>query len=160
VGVQTHVLRYWESEFPSIRPQKSRSGQRVYSRKDVAKLLRVKELLYAEGFTIAGARQKLRSKDEPRAKDEEPTVADGPSGASRADAVRVLHEILVGARADVLRALSELDELGPSGPETASAGDPRGARSVASGNEGVADQDAEVLAHGSRRDGDGLLVRR
>jgi DNA-binding transcriptional MerR regulator len=60
VGVEPHVLRYWESEFPTIRPQKSRSGQRVYSRRDVEKLLRVKELLYAQRFTIAGARQRLR----------------------------------------------------------------------------------------------------
>jgi DNA-binding transcriptional MerR regulator len=60
VGVEPHVLRYWESEFPTIRPQKSRSGQRVYSRKDVEKLLRVKDLLYGQGFTIAGARQRLR----------------------------------------------------------------------------------------------------
>lgn len=60
VGVEPHVLRYWESEFPSIRPQKSRSGQRVYSRRDVDKLLRVKELLYNQRFTIAGARQRLR----------------------------------------------------------------------------------------------------
>jgi DNA-binding transcriptional MerR regulator len=60
VGVEPHVLRYWETEFPTIRPQKSRSGQRVYSRRDVDKLLRVKELLYAQRFTIAGARQRLR----------------------------------------------------------------------------------------------------
>jgi DNA-binding transcriptional MerR regulator len=61
VGVEPHVLRYWESEFPTIRPQKSRSGQRVYSRRDVEKLLRVKDLLYAQRFTIAGARQRLRA---------------------------------------------------------------------------------------------------
>ncbi len=59
--MEPHVLRYWESEFPTIRPQKSRSGQRVYSRRDVEKLLRVKELLYAQRFTIAGARQRLRN---------------------------------------------------------------------------------------------------
>lgn len=60
VGVEPHVLRYWETEFRSIRPQKSRKGQRVYSRRDVDKLLRVKELLYTHGYTIAGARKKLR----------------------------------------------------------------------------------------------------
>lgn len=60
VGVEPHVLRYWESEFRSIRPQKSRKGQRIYSRRDVEKLLTVKELLYSQGFTIAGARKKLR----------------------------------------------------------------------------------------------------
>lgn len=60
VGVEPHVLRYWETEFRSIRPQKSRKGQRIYSRRDVEKLLTVKDLLYSHGFTIAGARKKLR----------------------------------------------------------------------------------------------------
>ena len=60
VGVEPHVLRYWETEFRSIRPQKSRKGQRIYSRKDVDKLISVKDLLYTHGFTIAGARKKLR----------------------------------------------------------------------------------------------------
>jgi DNA-binding transcriptional MerR regulator len=60
LGVETHVLRYWETEFRSIRPQKSKRGQRVYSRRDVDTLARVKELLYERGFTIAGARRQLR----------------------------------------------------------------------------------------------------
>ncbi|MBI1762046.1 MAG: MerR family transcriptional regulator [Acidobacteria bacterium] len=59
VGVQAHVLRYWESEFPSLAPQKNRAGQRTYRRKDVEMALRIKELLYGEGFTIAGAKRKL-----------------------------------------------------------------------------------------------------
>jgi DNA-binding transcriptional MerR regulator len=60
VGVEPHVLRYWEREFRSIRPTKSAKGQRVYSRKDVENLMRVRELLYREGFTIAGAKKKLQ----------------------------------------------------------------------------------------------------
>ena len=59
VGVEPHVLRYWEREFRSIRPTKSAKGQRVYSRKDVENLLRVRDLLYRDGFTIAGARKRL-----------------------------------------------------------------------------------------------------
>lgn len=59
VGVEPHVLRYWEREFRSIRPTKSAKGQRVYSRKDVENLLRVRDLLYRDGFTIAGAKKKL-----------------------------------------------------------------------------------------------------
>jgi DNA-binding transcriptional MerR regulator len=74
VGVEPHVLRYWESEFPTVRPQKSRSGQRVYSRRDVEKLLRVKDLLYAQRFTIAGARQRLRGAPS--------EAAAGPAGAA------------------------------------------------------------------------------
>lgn len=60
VGVEPHVLRYWEREFRSIRPTKSARGQRVYSRRDVENLLRVRELLYTHGFTIAGARKQLQ----------------------------------------------------------------------------------------------------
>lgn len=60
VDVAAHVLRYWESEFPIIKPQKSRSQQRVYRRRDVENLLRIKHLLYERKFTIAGARQELR----------------------------------------------------------------------------------------------------
>jgi DNA-binding transcriptional MerR regulator len=59
VGVQPHVLRYWESEFPMLAPQKNRAGQRVYRRKDLEIVLRIRELLYDEKFTIAGAKRKL-----------------------------------------------------------------------------------------------------
>jgi DNA-binding transcriptional MerR regulator len=59
VGVQPHVLRYWETEFPMLSPQKNRSGQRSYRRRDVEMALRIKELLYDEMFTIAGAKKKL-----------------------------------------------------------------------------------------------------
>lgn len=60
VGVETHVLRYWETEFRSVKPQKSAGGQRIYSRRDVELLMKVRELLYAHRFTIAGAKRKLR----------------------------------------------------------------------------------------------------
>jgi DNA-binding transcriptional MerR regulator len=56
-----YVLRFWESEFPQLKPVKSSTGQRMYRRKDVEAALRIKQLLYDEGFTIAGARQQLRS---------------------------------------------------------------------------------------------------
>src|SRR5205814_1060634 len=73
VGVEPHVLRYWEREFRSIRPTKSSKGQRVYTRRDVLSLMRVKELLYKQGFTIAGARKRLRSQgDEPPAEEKRP----------------------------------------------------------------------------------------
>jgi len=58
-GVQAHVLRYWETEFPQLAPQKNRAGQRVYRRRDVEVVLRIKELLYEEGYTIAGAKKRL-----------------------------------------------------------------------------------------------------
>jgi len=60
-GVQAHVLRYWESEFPTLAPQKNRAGQRTYRRRDVEMALRIKQLLYDEQYTIAGAKKKLAS---------------------------------------------------------------------------------------------------
>ena len=59
VGVQAHVLRYWESEFPMLAPQKNRAGQRVYRKRDVEMALRIKELLYEDQYTIAGAKKRL-----------------------------------------------------------------------------------------------------
>src|SRR5438067_4960212 len=56
-----HVLRFWESEFPQLRPGKSSTGQRLYSRKDVDNVVKIRRLLYEEGYTIAGARQILKS---------------------------------------------------------------------------------------------------
>src|SRR5438093_10573234 len=58
-GVQAHVLRYWETEFPMLAPQKNRAGQRTYRRRDVEMALRIKELLYDEQYTIAGAKKRL-----------------------------------------------------------------------------------------------------
>ena len=59
LGIQPYVLRYWETEFPALTPSKSRSGQRVYSEKELEIIRRIKELLYEEGYTIAGAKTKL-----------------------------------------------------------------------------------------------------
>lgn len=58
-GVEPYVLRYWETEFPKINPARSRSGQRLYRRRDIEILLTVKDLLYQKKFTIAGARKYL-----------------------------------------------------------------------------------------------------
>jgi DNA-binding transcriptional MerR regulator len=115
VGVQPHVLRYWETEFRSIRPQKSSKGQRVYSRRDVEKLLRVKDLLKNQGFTIAGARKRL-SEPEPESPPE-PTEAD--SGA------KSLRKVLLALRQDLLEMLDQINAhpIGepqisdPKGPE-------------------------------------------
>lgn len=59
VGVETYVLRYWESEFPFLSPRKSKSGQRTYTKKDVDLLLLIKRLLYEERYTIDGVRKRL-----------------------------------------------------------------------------------------------------
>src|SRR6202453_704854 len=61
------VLRYWETEFPMLQPVKSPKGHRLYRREDVETVLRIKQLLYDEGFTIAGARRHLREEGDPPA---------------------------------------------------------------------------------------------
>jgi DNA-binding transcriptional MerR regulator len=103
VGVEPHVLRYWETEFRSIRPQKSRKGQRIYSRRDVDRLLKVKDLLYTHGFTIAGARRRLRETGL-----EPPTAAE----ARLNQRTRVM---LGDLRGEVVSMLAELDLLAPRG---------------------------------------------
>ena len=60
LDVQAHVLRYWETEFPMLSPQKNRSGQRTYRRRDVEMALRIKDLLYEDLYTIAGAKKRLQ----------------------------------------------------------------------------------------------------
>jgi DNA-binding transcriptional MerR regulator len=58
---QPYVLRYWESEFPMLAPAKNSSGQRIYRRRDIETVLRIKQLLYDEGFTIVGAKKRIES---------------------------------------------------------------------------------------------------
>ena len=60
LGVKAHVLRYWETEFSSLRPQKTRTNQRLYRRRDVEILVQIKQLLHDDGYTIAGANKRLR----------------------------------------------------------------------------------------------------
>jgi DNA-binding transcriptional MerR regulator len=99
VGVEPHVLRYWEREFRAIRPTKSAKGQRVYSRRDVENLMRVRELLYREGFTIAGAKKKLqRAGVEPR-----------PAGDLDAREAGKLREQLLAMRGEIEAFLEELE---------------------------------------------------
>ena len=60
VGVEQHVLRYWEEEIESLKPKKNKSGQRLYQKRDIERVFEIKQLLYAEKFTVAGARKKLK----------------------------------------------------------------------------------------------------
>ena len=99
VGVEPHVLRYWETEFRSVRPQKSAKGQRIYSRRDVETLLKVKDLLYAHRFTIAGARRKLREGGvEPVAPE-----AVNTEGSTR------MREALVALRGEIVALIEEFE---------------------------------------------------
>jgi DNA-binding transcriptional MerR regulator len=99
VGVEPHVLRYWETEFRSVRPQKSAKGQRIYSRRDVETLLKVKDLLYAHRFTIAGARRKLREGGV------EPVA---PDAASSEEATR-MRAALVELRCEIVALIEEFE---------------------------------------------------
>ena len=63
-GLEPYVLRYWETEFPQIKPDKGRTAQRLYKKKDLDNILLIKQLLYKDGYTIAGARKKLNGRAE------------------------------------------------------------------------------------------------
>lgn len=81
VGVETYVLRYWETEFPQLSPKKSGTGHRMYRRKEVEQLLLIRELLYERQYTIKGARNYLRELAQRRGNAEAAlTQAEPPSG--------------------------------------------------------------------------------
>jgi DNA-binding transcriptional MerR regulator len=89
-----YVLRFWESEFPQLKPVKGSNGQRMYRQRDVETLLRIKKLLYEQGFTIAGARQQLKDEARPARKQ---SGLPFPAGGPQADLKKVrqgLQEIL------------------------------------------------------------------
>jgi len=96
LGVETYVLRYWESEFPSLAPKKSGTGHRLYRRKDVETLLRIKHLLYEKRFTIEGARQAMHAEARaPKAKPVKREVqrelfSDDPMPEIRRELVEIL----------------------------------------------------------------------
>lgn len=92
VGVKPHVLRYWETQFSMLRPKKNRAGNRMYRPEEIKLLLRIKDLLYARRFTIAGAKRRLLDE---RKEGEPAGVAQTEMGFDPADADRkiVLHEV-------------------------------------------------------------------
>ena len=99
----SYVLRFWETEFPQLKPPKSTTGQRTYRRPDVENVLRIKRLLYEEGFTIAGARQHLR--EEVKGKQKPLPLAMPAAGRAELKQVRQsLREILgiLGGRRSVV----------------------------------------------------------
>ncbi len=116
LDIQPYVLRYWETEFPALSPDKSKSGQRVYTEEDLQVIGRIKELLYEEGFTIAGAKKKLaaelksglkpgrRPKDESATSDEEEAeageeevaVVESPASAGDSDVAAELDAMRKG----------------------------------------------------------------
>lgn len=87
VGVKPYVLRYWETEFSILKPGKTRSKHRLYRRRDVELLLRIKDLLHTRRFTIEGARKKLREEAAPEAAS--PQAASGALAEIREALVRI-----------------------------------------------------------------------
>ncbi len=81
-GLEPYVLRYWETEFPVLSPRKNKGGQRAYQQKDIELILRIKRMLYEEGFTISGARKKIQEE-----------IKDSESGKIK-KVVRELEEVL------------------------------------------------------------------
>lgn len=108
LGVKAHVLRYWESQFSMLRPKKNRAGNRMYRPEEVRLLLRIKELLYARRYTIAGARRTLlddRKLDEPQVE----------IGFTEADRKLVLLEVKEELRALTAKLKREREPAGAAG---------------------------------------------
>ena len=105
--VQPYVLRYWETEFPSLAPNKSGGGQRMYTKREIDIILRIKQLLYSEGFTIAGAKKKLETEMEGGVV---PSAAPAPAPSSKTStmkATRATNQALADVKKE-LRALLEM----------------------------------------------------
>ncbi len=94
-GIEQHVLRFWETEFRELTPRKNRAGRRVYSERDVKTVLRIKELLKGERYTIEGARRRLSDKGQRR-----------DSGGAKGDSLKVRNRLR-----DIRKGLLELKEL-------------------------------------------------
>jgi len=104
VGVKPHVLRYWESEFAVLAPKKTRGSHRQYSRRDVEIATRIRQLVHDEGFTIAGARKRLRELDQHR-KATAPTPTASREAGLRAELLAVRSQLVA-----LLEALDAEDE--------------------------------------------------
>jgi len=119
LDIQPYVLRYWETEFPELSPSKSKSGQRVYSEKELALIRRIKELLYDEGFTIAGAKKRLQAEleaggpgegEEPEARAE---AGEGELDTRAAERIEQLQQGLRAALGEAKELLALLDRKPP-----------------------------------------------
>ena len=102
--VQPYVLRYWETEFPQLAPNKSGGGQRLYTRREIDTILRIKDLLYREGFTIAGAKKKLETEAS------EPPPAPPPEPTPIARAAAPPPDVLDGVKRELRELLRMLDD--------------------------------------------------
>jgi DNA-binding transcriptional MerR regulator len=109
-GTKAFVLRYWETEFPTLEPVKSSSGHRMYRREDIETVFEIKRLLYEEGFTIAGARRHLAGQTE--GADAAPEVASTPQPPARErdhELSRTQRKCLLDLREELLAILTLLE---------------------------------------------------
>jgi DNA-binding transcriptional MerR regulator len=106
---QPYVLRYWESEFPALAPAKNSSGQRIYRRRDIETVLRIKQLLYEEGFTIAGAKKRLEQELSERADTPAPRTDGGGTSTVEAAADETGRGVLREVREQLREILTLLD---------------------------------------------------
>jgi DNA-binding transcriptional MerR regulator len=117
LDIQPYVLRYWETEFPDLSPSKSRSGQRVYSGDELALIRRIKELLYNEGFTIAGAKKKLETElaaGGPGVPPESEEDGEGELDTRAAERIEHLRREIRAALGEAREILALLDRKSPS----------------------------------------------
>ncbi|MGA7257166.1 MAG: MerR family transcriptional regulator [Terracidiphilus sp.] len=121
-GIEPYVLRFWETQFPQLKPNKSGTGQRLYRKRDVELVLEIQRLLHKEGFTIPGARQALDSSSRPRAPRPEPAreirPAPRPDAAKKAIAharteLKEIAAMLAGPQPPAKRERGKLERVRP-----------------------------------------------
>jgi len=115
--VAPYVLRFWETEFPQLKPNKGGTGQRLYRRRDVEMALRVKTLLYDEGYTIAGARQYL--KGEVRSKEPQVAIVAVAVAAAEPESNEAISTKLQALRAEMQSLLAMLSQSPAAKPKAA-----------------------------------------
>jgi len=113
LGIQPYVLRYWETEFSALSPNKSKSGQRVYSKTELETIQRIKELLYDEGYTIAGAKKRLEQELEEGAvgSSEAPSKTGSKKAAAGAEAGADASQEIASYKRGIQQALDQTKEI-------------------------------------------------
>jgi DNA-binding transcriptional MerR regulator len=118
-GVETYVLRFWETQFPQLKPNKGGTGQRLYRRREVELALDIKRLVHREGYTIAGAKQVLDVSPRPQAAMKAARQV-GPAAVAKPASELNVSATIGRARAELREILSMLDSEALSGTEKAS----------------------------------------